>query len=305
MGKHKVPYYTPNNLFEYKTPQSEEEKRHDDEEMRILYVAMTRAQDTIIFSISPKKYKRRQTKDVDDITPESIQGLIDRNPEILKELDMDNLDVIEAITEPKEAPEEGKLGLSYSSISRYKECPFSYHLKTDFGFAIDSNEGINYGNIVHNSLEAINKATIEGETLSDKDIILIVSKVHDEYVVDKVDAFKKQETIENVLDYWHTFGKTLKILESEYEFTLYENDYIIALLAHSFSWTFMMMLPVAIYLNFSLDLIFILVFVGNVIAHALIDNWKCNKYEINLIQDQILHILQIIFTFCVCVLNLI
>lgn len=86
---------------------------------------------------------------------------------------------------------------------------------------------------------------------------------------------------------------------------LYENDYIIALLAHSFSWTFMMMLPVAIYLNFSLDLIFILVFVGNIIAHALIDNWKCNKYEINLIQDQILHILQIIFTFCVCVLNLI
>ena len=228
LGKHKVPYYTPNDIFNFKTPQSEEEQRHNDEEMRILYVAMTRAQDTVIFSISPKKYKRRKSKDVEDIIPESIQGLINRNPNILKELDMDNLDVIEAITSSKEDPEEGKLGLSYSSISRYNACPFSYHLQKDFGFRIDSNEGINYGNIVHNSLETINKAVIEGKTVTDNDIKLIVSKVHDTYVKENIDPFKKQETIENVLHYWHNFGKNLKILDSEYEFTLYENDYILA-----------------------------------------------------------------------------
>lgn len=227
LGKHKVPYYTPNDFFKYKTPQDQEKSRHDDEEMRILYVAMTRAQDTIIFSISPKKYKRRKTMDVEDVTPKSIQGLIDRNPNILKELDMNNLDVIEAIVSPKEAPEEEKLGLSYSSISRYKACPFSYHLQKDFGFKIDSNEGINYGNIVHNSLETINKAVIEGKSLTDNDIKLIVSKVHDNYV-DIINPFKKQETIENVLDYWHNYGQNLKILESEYEFTLYEKDYILS-----------------------------------------------------------------------------
>ena len=34
-------------------------------------------------------------------------------------------------------------------------------------------------------------------------------------------VIQKQETIENVLFYWHNFGSKIKILDSEYKFSIY------------------------------------------------------------------------------------
>lgn len=77
---------------------------------------------------------------------------------------------------------------------------------------------------------------------------------------------------------------------------LYEYDYIWALLIHSFSWSFMIMLPIAYVMNFNISTLFSIVFVANILLHAFIDNLKANKKEINLITDQYLHIMQIIIT---------
>ena len=79
----------------------------------------------------------------------------------------------------------------------------------------------------------------------------------------------------------------------------YKYDYIIALIMHSFSWTFMIMLPVAMSIWFNIDGIFLTFFICNVIAHAVTDNAKANDKIINLVIDQIVHILLIIWTwFC-------
>lgn len=78
---------------------------------------------------------------------------------------------------------------------------------------------------------------------------------------------------------------------------LYKHDYIMALIMHSLSWSFMIMLPIAIHKMFQVDLYFVIFFVLNTIAHGLIDNAKANKKTINLIEDQFVHIFQIVMTF--------
>ena len=42
-----------------------------------------------------------------------------------------------------------------------------------------------------------------------------------------------------------------------------------------------------------------LVFVFNIIIHMITDNMKANKKKINLIQDQLIHLAQIVVTFLV------
>lgn len=73
----------------------------------------------------------------------------------------------------------------------------------------------------------------------------------------------------------------------------YKYDYVVALIIHSFSWVFMIMLPIAIYLKFNLGWLY-LAYPINLVIHAIIDDLKANKLKINLIVDQSIHIIQII-----------
>lgn len=79
----------------------------------------------------------------------------------------------------------------------------------------------------------------------------------------------------------------------------YKFDYIIALVMHSFSWTFMIMLPIAYINQFYIGITFIITFFINMIIHIIVDNAKANLFKINLIQDQLIHLIQIIITFCI------
>lgn len=74
----------------------------------------------------------------------------------------------------------------------------------------------------------------------------------------------------------------------------YKYDYIIALIMHSFSWSFMIILPfILIGVNQYVIVISIAI---NTIIHAFIDDLKANKKRINLVQDQAIHLLQILST---------
>ena len=78
---------------------------------------------------------------------------------------------------------------------------------------------------------------------------------------------------------------------------LYKNDYKVALLTHGFSWTFMVMLPVTITMMVSNNyhtVLYIIIFIINMLLHATIDHLKANIHTINLIQDQTCHIAQIV-----------
>lgn len=76
----------------------------------------------------------------------------------------------------------------------------------------------------------------------------------------------------------------------------YRYDYIVGLIMHSISWSFMIMLPLAIYLSFNITLPFVIIFLGNVLVHAVVDDLKANRKVINLVVDQAVHMIQIATT---------
>lgn len=88
---------------------------------------------------------------------------------------------------------------------------------------------------------------------------------------------------------------------------LYKHDYIMALFMHSFSWAFMIMVVPSVYTlitTINIDnasLAIVLVFLTNLCVHMVVDNSKANLKKINLVKDQLCHLVQILITWVVFV----
>lgn len=92
---------------------------------------------------------------------------------------------------------------------------------------------------------------------------------------------------------WLASAKQKSYWEQNAPEKLYKYDYICALIMHSISWTFMIMLPIAFYDGFEVGGLYLIVFVANVFIHAIVDHMKANVKLINLWVDQAWHMLQI------------
>ena len=70
----------------------------------------------------------------------------------------------------------------------------------------------------------------------------------------------------------------------------YRYDYIVALICHALYWSIAVCLPLwdSHILPWAI--------VGNTIIHAIVDDLKANKKRLNLVQDQLLHLAQIVIT---------
>lgn len=95
---------------------------------------------------------------------------------------------------------------------------------------------------------------------------------------------------------WLASAKQKKYWQENAPDRMYKYDYIWALIMHSFSWAFMIMLPIAFIKGFDLGVTFLIVFILNLSIHAIVDDLKANKRKINLWIDQLIHIWQICFT---------
>lgn len=98
---------------------------------------------------------------------------------------------------------------------------------------------------------------------------------------------------------WLASAKQKKYWQENAPEKMYKYDYIWALLMHSFSWSFMIMLPIAFVNSFDLSVLFLITFVANMVVHAIVDDLKANKRKINLWVDQIIHLCQISITACI------
>ena len=95
---------------------------------------------------------------------------------------------------------------------------------------------------------------------------------------------------------WLASAKQTKWWEDNAPQKLYKYDYLWALLMHSFSWSFMIMLPIFIVSNFTVTGTMLSFFLWNVFIHAFTDNLKANEFKINLWHDQLIHMCQIVVT---------
>lgn len=80
---------------------------------------------------------------------------------------------------------------------------------------------------------------------------------------------------------------------------MYQDDYIVALMMHSFSWAFMIMLPIAFAMKFEVGLFYIIALFVNGFIHCVVDDLKANKMKISLFTDQIIHMCQIAWTYAI------
>ncbi len=109
----------------------------------------------------------------------------------------------------------------------------------------------------------------------------------------------------HIIDDWVLQGKLSLMKQKswwrdhpEYQ-EMYKYDYVVALITHAFSWTFMIMLPITYMLSWKISIMYIIMFIINVICHAVVDDLKANRKKINLVVDQSIHLVQIVLTYCV------
>ena len=76
---------------------------------------------------------------------------------------------------------------------------------------------------------------------------------------------------------------------------LYETDWAISMLCHSAYWALVTFAPV-IYLWRGRGLGLVLLLFANILIHAAVDDLKANARKINLVDDQLLHFMQIVAT---------
>lgn len=85
----------------------------------------------------------------------------------------------------------------------------------------------------------------------------------------------------------------------------YDWDYLVVLLLHGFSWTFMIHLPVVVYglyvgtLTDIATHLFLILFTLNWLIHVIIDDTKANAKKINLVIDQSVHVIQVVLTWLI------
>lgn len=96
---------------------------------------------------------------------------------------------------------------------------------------------------------------------------------------------------------WLASAKQKKYWKENAPGKMYRHDYLVALVMHSMSWAFMIMLPVAFHMSWNVGAGFVVVFALNAICHAFVDNAKANWLAINLVTDQAIHMVQIAVTF--------
>lgn len=117
-------------------------------------------------------------------------------------------------------------------------------------------------------------------------LAMIFFHVLDDYGLQGILASMKQKS------WWEAQYKT------EWDQNLYKHDYIVALLMHGFSWAFMIFIPVLVwmYINSIPVTVFLpICIIGTGLIHSWIDNEKANKKSISLVEDQVLHIFQILY----------
>jgi len=217
-------YYTPIECLKYKTilkedengewkPQTitidEENKLNDEEEDRILYVAMTRAADLLILS-----------------TIGEVPNQIERIRECTTPFNFDDLSQVK-ICEHYACGHKEKPVLNYSKYTKYSSCPFKYDLGYNLGFQLDNRKATNLGTVFHEIMEKINHKLMDNEEINPEDLNQII---HDEYKLMfdiEENPVEFYEFRNKVNEYFEKYAKNKDVVASEYPFEIDMGDYIL------------------------------------------------------------------------------
>lgn len=196
-------FYTPNKFLEYKDCSEEDEVNLGlAEENRVIYVAMTRAQDILVLSVVGKM-------------PEEICRISNY---FNKNLDLDNI----SVSSVGSKPEENKLNLSYSSFADYNNCPWRYNLLNKLHFKVSQKEVTKMGSIIHEALDVINQEIKDAGEISKENIEKIAK---DTYYLHGGTDEEFDDYMDSIFDYYNEIGFDITVVDSEVPFSIDRDNY--------------------------------------------------------------------------------
>lgn len=196
-------FYTPNKFLEYKDcSEADEVNLGLAEENRVIYVAMTRAQDILVLSVVGKM-------------PEEICRISNY---FNKDLDLDNM----SISSVGSKPEENKLNLSYSSFADYNNCPWRYNLLNKLHFKVSQKEVTKMGSIIHEALDVINQEIKDAGEISKENIEKIAK---DTYYLHGGTDEEFDDYMDSIFDYYNEIGFDITVVDSEVPFSIDRDNY--------------------------------------------------------------------------------
>lgn len=196
-------FYTPNKFLEYKDcSEADEVNLGLAEENRVIYVAMTRAQDILVLSVVGKM-------------PEEICRISNY---FNKNLDLDNM----SISSVGSKPEENKLNLSYSSFADYNNCPWRYNLLNKLHFKVSQKEVTKMGSIIHEALDVINQEIKDSGEISKENIEKIAK---DTYYLHGGTDEEFDDYMDSIFDYYNEIGFDITVVDSEVPFSIDRDNY--------------------------------------------------------------------------------
>ena len=196
-------FYTPNKFLEYKDcSEADEVNLGLAEENRVIYVAMTRAQDILVLSVVGKM-------------PEEICRISNY---FNKNLDLDNI----SVSSVGSKPEENKLNLSYSSFADYNNCPWRYNLLNKLHFKVSQKEVTKRGSIIHEALDVINQEIKDSGEISKENIEKIAK---DTYYLHGGTDEEFDDYMDSIFDYYNEIGFDITVVDSEVPFSIDRDNY--------------------------------------------------------------------------------
>ncbi len=174
-----------------------------DEERRLFYVAMTRAQDILIISTTPRIRSRK----------------VGHSPfikELVRECELEwGCRRVEKCVE-RSLREDEIMTVDFSSLYTYKECPFRYMMIYHYGFVYPETQMQLYGKILHNCLEMLHRKMKEEKEVDIKEIV-------------KTCGTEKIEGVERQLEDYYRKNRDyiVEVIAVEEPFSIPKDDIII------------------------------------------------------------------------------
>jgi len=217
-------YYTPNECLSFKTILKEDEngnlthknitieeenRLNDEEEERILYVAMTRAADLLILSTIGEM-------------PSQIERILDCTVPFTME-DLSNV----IIGESYETSKGEQLVLNYSKYTQYKSCPLKYDLGFNLGFTRPGIKYANRGSVFHEIMEKCNLKLMEGIKLSGEELAEITEDKYKSMFDIEEDPEAFEEFKANVIEYYEKYSLNREVIAAELPFEIDKGKYLL------------------------------------------------------------------------------
>ena len=248
-------YYTPNECLDYKTFESIDEEKiaSDEEEERIVYVALTRAEDTLILSsISPSGSEDLLDKAIelqnhpglkDSEKKQYFEFVPKGHPKVQKIIDecehckplRNKYEIIEEIERNEKRNQENQekgetIKLSFTALENFQQCPFKFKLSDEFKLKSSEKRYINDGIFIHKAFEIINKRIKENNNvyIGDGEVKSIVSNLFYIAKLEKTDEDnnkKLKRITEDILYYYHNIASNFEIIDCEVPFYIKFDNY--------------------------------------------------------------------------------